>query len=136
MSLGPITFEIAPLNAHAVTRTHSAEFAEKPVAGIRPPLEWTGEGGETINLTGRVFPRKTGGLGELERLDEARIAGKPLYLMRGDGRPMGWFVIESVTERATYLDARGVGQVIDFDLTLRRSERPEDGAFHAVMPRL
>lgn len=122
-ALGAVAFEVWPLNAQSVDRSAETSFAEKPVLGRRPPLEYVGEGAETIRMSGKIFPQKLGGLDELEALDEQRRAGKAMPLMRGDGKPLGWFVIESLTERATYLDQRGVGKVVEFDLSLRRAER-------------
>ncbi len=48
--------------------------------------------------------------------------------MRGDGALMGWVVIEKVTERSTYLDAKGVGRVIDVDIHVKRSSSPSKGS--------
>lgn len=122
-ALGAVAFEVWPLNTDAVERRADTQFVPKPVLGRRPPLEFVGEGAETIRMSGRLFPQKLGGLAELELLDEQRRAGKAMPLMRGDGKPFGWFVIESLIERSSYLDQRGVGKVIEFDISLRRAER-------------
>jgi hypothetical protein len=39
MVLGPVRFEVWPLNATDYGHGHEAFFAEKPVLGTRPPLE-------------------------------------------------------------------------------------------------
>lgn len=122
-ALGTVTFEVAPLNAVGMQRATETTYAEKPVIGRRPPLEFVGEGAETIRLSARVFPAKFGGLGDLEKLDDLRRAGKSLPLIRGDGAALGWFVIESMQEASSYLDARGIGRVIEVDLTLKRAEK-------------
>ena len=43
--------------------------------------------------------------------------------MRGDGAVLGWFVIEKVKEKSTYLDAAGVGRQIEFDISMQASGR-------------
>ncbi len=132
MSLGPVRFEIYPLNATDYGHDHEASFVEKPVLGARPPLEWVGEGSESWAITARIFPHRFGGLDDLKTLYQARAAGRPLYLMRGDGAQMGWVVIEKVAERSSYLDAKGIGRMVDVDIAVRRAEKPSDGSFFSL----
>jgi hypothetical protein len=132
MSLGPIRFEVYPLNATEYDHGHETSFVEKPVLGARPPLEWVGEGAESWSIKARIFPHRFGGLGDLKKLYQARAAGRPLYLMRGDGAQMGWVVIERVSERSSYLDAEGIGRVIDVDISVRRSAKPSNGSFFSL----
>lgn len=133
MVLGPVQFEVWPFNATDYEHGHESAFAEKPVLGTRPPLEWVGEGPETWTIKARIFPRRFGGLEDLKKLAAARASGRPQYLMRGDGAQMGWVVIERVQERSTYLDAKGVGQVIDVDISVKRSAKPSNGSFFSLL---
>jgi phage protein U len=132
MTLGPIRFEVYPFNATEYDHGHETSFVEKPVLGARPPLEWVGEGAESWSIKARIFPHRFGGLGDLKKLYQARAAGRPLYLMRGDGVQMGWVVIERVSERSSYLDAEGIGRVIDVDISVRRAAKPSNGSFFSV----
>lgn len=131
--LGPIRFEIAPFNLTETTFSHGASFSEKPVVGQRPPLEWTGDGAQTWSLRANLFPERFGGEGNLLALRTMRLLGQPQYMLRGDGLPIGWVVIDSVTERASYLDRRGRGRVVEVDITLRRSSAPNAGAFFGAL---
>jgi uncharacterized protein len=132
MTLGPIRFEVYPFNATEYDHGHETSFVEKPVLGARPPLEWVGEGAENWSIRAIIFPHRFGGLSDLKKLYQARAAGRPLYLMRGDGAQMGWVVIERVSERSSYLDARGIGRVIEVDISVRRSAKPSNGSFFSV----
>jgi phage protein U len=132
MTLGPIRFEVYPFNATEYEHGHESSYVEKPVLGTRPPLEWVGEGAESWSIKARIFPHRFGGLGDLKKLYQARAAGRPLYLMRGDGAQMGWVVIERVSERSSYLDAEGIGRVIDVDIAVRRAAKPSNGSFFSV----
>ena len=132
MTLGPIRFEVYPFNATEYDHGHETSFVEKPVLGARPPLEWVGEGAESWSIRAIIFPHRFGGLGDLKKLYQARAAGRPLYLMRGDGAQMGWVVIERVSERSSYLDAEGIGRVIDVDISVRRAAKPSNGSFFSV----
>jgi phage protein U len=53
--------------------------------------------------------------------------------MRGDGTALGWFVIEKISERASYLDRNGVGQVIELDITVKRSDPPRGGTIFSII---
>lgn len=132
MALGDLAFEISPFNPTEHSRDTSAEFAEKAIIGRRPKLEFTGPGAETRSITIRLLPEALGGLEELDKLDAMRISGVPQYFTRGDGVPFGWFVIDSISEQSTYLDAHGVGKVVDVTLGLIRSDPPPDKDYHAT----
>ncbi|SOC47668.1 hypothetical protein SAMN05892877_13218 [Rhizobium subbaraonis] len=132
-ALGSLSIKVAPFNVSQVSRDATTDFVAKPVIGAEPPMEYVGEGANKMTLSGQLLPRKLGGLSELDHLHQMRASGQPQYLMRGDGTPFGWHVIESVAERSTYLDARGVGQVIEVTITLRRAGKPAAGAFFSVI---
>jgi phage protein U len=131
--LGGVTFEVAPLNTHEISRTAGADFAEKPVLGRRPELEFVGPGAEEWSFSGSVFPARFGGEENLASLDAAREAGLPLPLVRGDGVPHGWFVISGLRDTRKFLDARGVPQQIEYELSLKRSDPAEPGLYDEMM---
>ncbi|WP_276200176.1 phage tail protein [Chelatococcus sp. XZ-Ab1] len=133
MMLGPLLMEVWPFNPTETSRESGGDFVEKPVMGRRPPLEFVGEASETFSITARLFPAKLGGLGSLSQINAMRQSGVPQYLMRGDGVPLGWMVVERVNERNSYLDAKGVGQVIDVDITLKRADAPNAANFFAAI---
>lgn len=124
MTLGPLAMEVWPFNPTETERESGGEYVEKPVVGRRPPLEFVGDAGETFTITAKLFPEKLGGLGSLSQLNALRQSGLPQYLMRGDGVPLGWFVVKSAKEKSTYLDAKGVGRVIEVEISLRRADAP------------
>ncbi len=131
--LGSLMIQIAPFNVHEVQQTGETEYAVKAVVGREPPLEFVGEGSNEIGLSGRLFPRELGGLNELELLTQMRASGRPQYLMRGDGRPMGWFAILSVSAQSSYLDAKGIGKQIEVSISLRRAQTPDAQSFFSLM---
>lgn len=131
-SLGPLAFEVAPLNMTEFNFSGDASFASKDVIGRSPVLEFMGEGQATMDIVAVLFPEKLGGLEMVDDLYDMRVSGDPHFLMRGDGVPLGWFVITSVYERATYLDAKGVPRKLELDISLSRTDGPEDPDFPAV----
>lgn len=133
MSLGSLAFEVAPFNAHSLEFSADTDYAAKPVVGAEPDLEFVGNGAHSWTINGRLFPAKFGGLDALERLHELRTSGQPQYLMRGDGKPLGWVAITNVTESSTYLDRHGVGKMIEVTISVRRTKAPANQKFPAVM---
>jgi phage protein U len=62
-----------------------------------------------------------------------RKSGLPQYLMRGDGVPLGWMAVERVSEKSSYLDAKGVGRVVEVSISLKRADAPGAADFFAVI---
>jgi hypothetical protein len=133
MMIGPVLFKVAPFNATEYSHEHGGQFAEKPVLGARSPLEWTGKAAETWSIRANLFPERFGGQSNLVTLGLLASAGLPQYMARGDGSLMGWVVIEKVRERSTFLDASGVGKVIDVDIDLRRSQPPSAASYFGAL---
>lgn len=130
--LGAVQFTLL-FNMHETQHEASAEFAAHPVVGRMPPLESVGEGPETWTVRGRLFPHRFGGLDGLGRLHAMRAAGAAQYFMRGDGAALGWVVVEKVTETSTYLDAAGIGRIVEFEVTVKRAPSPGPlGALAAI----
>ena len=71
-------------------------------------------------------PTTSGGLGHLDVMDNMRLLGQAHILMRGDGWKLGWFVIEKLTRGHTFLDPRGIGRQIEFEVTFQRVPTPLD----------
>jgi phage protein U len=123
--LGALQFQVAPFNVHEVTLQTGADFAAKDVVGMRRPREFVGEADSQLTLIGRLFPSKFGGLADLKHLQNMQAKGIPYHLTRGGGPDMNmeWWTIERVTERSTLLDRNGIGQVIEVEIVLMRSEK-------------
>ena len=131
--LGSLQIKVAPFNAHEVAESGTTDYAVKAVVGAEQPLEFVGEGSNEMTLTGRLFPHEFGGLDELELLRQMRTSGRPQYLIRGDGKPFGWFAITSVSTRSAYLNSHGVGKMIEVTVNLRRAATPSKLSFFSLM---
>lgn len=133
---GAIQFDVTPLNIHEADHSTSTDWARKEIAGAGVYREWTGEGDEQITLRGRIFPFKLGGMTELETLESFRRAGQAEQLMRGDGTPLGWFVLESISRTHRFLAQGGVGQVIQFEGVFARCPVPDANEYFPQLYRL
>jgi len=124
LQIGPLQFDIAPMNAHQITRERDTDYARKEVIGRRKIYEHVGEGDDKLTIIGKLFPFKSGGSGALQLLHTLRETGTAQYVMRGDGYVMGWFVITKVGEVHQHLSTDGVGQQIDVTILIERADSP------------
>jgi len=128
--IGPVAVDVYPFNAHEVAHDAKTDFAKKSVLGRRQPNEHVGEGDETLKFSGRLFPEKLpGGLETYELLHALRAAALPQLVMRGDGAVLGWYLIESASDKSSFLGPNGVGQLIEVDISLIRDDPPDAATF-------
>ena len=116
--LGAFTFDVFPVNVHEVERQMGANYAAKDIMGAMRPREFTGEADDRVKLSGRLFPQRLGGTSGIGALQALTRTGEPQLLIRGDGEVLGWYLIEQVTDKHTFLDVAGVGRMIELDLEL------------------
>lgn len=134
--LGPLRIEVWPFNVDDVGERSASDYAVKPIVGAEQPVEFVGEGANEISFDGALWPSERNGaeaLGSLELLTQMRTSGKSQYLMRGDGKPFGWYVIMGVSTRSKYLERDGVGRMIRVGIDLRRAPKPAAQSFYSVM---
>ena len=122
--VGPLTIDHRPLNADTVDREASDARAIKPVLGSRQPGEIVGTGEDTISLSGNLYPFRLGGKAEME-VARGLVNADPVFILRGDGLPLGWHEIKRVRTRETLLDTDGVGKVVRITIDARKCPRPE-----------
>lgn len=131
--LGPVAFELLPINVHEASREYGHDHAAKDVIGAMKPLEAMGPSTSTVNLSGKLITHRFGA-GDWDALESMAGSGAPQMLLRGDGRALGWHVIEKVKEKHTYLDPRGVGRIVEFDIELKQAPNgPSAGALLASL---
>lgn len=131
--LGGVVFELTPTNLDGVTRERGQDWAAKAIVGGQKPREAMGKADAPVTLSGKLFPHRYG-MGGLEALADMAEGTAPQMLIRGDGTVLGWYCVERVKEKHSYLDADGVGRVIDFDVTLTQSPTgPGAGAMMTML---
>ena len=128
-ALGPLTFEIAPVNAHEINRVTEASYIAKPVGAAGRRRSSTGG----HHRVGETVPTKIRERSSLAMLDQMRQSGMPHVFVRGDGMPLGWFCVDRVREQSSYLDARGVGKVIEVEIALKRADPPGAAGYMSAL---
>ena len=131
--LGAVTFDTHPLNADESDETFGHDFAVKAVVGARQTRESMGPSDHHFSLSGELRPYflvrngQSSGLGDIDTLKAMAEAGDPQILVRGDGKNMGWWLIEKGSLKCTKLSFQGIGQVIHHSVDLVESPTAGDG---------
>lgn len=120
MQLGSFQFGIATAAYQELSRASEMGWAELPRFGLRPALQFTGPGAETMDLPGVIYPEWRGGFGQLDAMRALAEAGKPLRLVDGSGASLGQWVIASVGEKQSVFAAAGKPRKVEFTLALKR----------------
>lgn len=120
--IGPVTISTFPLSTTGVERQDGADFAVHDLLGRRKGREHVGDGDDFITMRGSILPFRPmlDGRRELEMLRGSMKSGEPQLVMRGDGRNMGWYVIESLSEQHVEIQWNGVGFRIDVEWKLTK----------------
>jgi len=126
-NIGTVTMDTRPFNVDDVDIKGDASIPQKPVIGSLRPIEFTGDDGRTITLSGQILPSKIGGLTSVEALDQMRANGVIVPLVRGDGRAFGWYGIKSVSQKHTNLLRNGVGFNVNYSVSLIQAPGPSMG---------
>lgn len=124
LSIGPLQFDLEPLNATEILFDGEADFARKDVVGAKKPLEPVGEGDESYTIVARLFPEKFGGRSSLDVLRRMRKSQAPQLMIRGSGEVVGFVVVTRESHDEQFLNARGVGRLIDVEITVEPCPAP------------
>lgn len=92
--------------------------------GRRDALQFTGEGEETVEVTGTIYTDYFDGFGAIKKFK--RMARVPQMVVSGAGDVFGLWSIVDVSNVQTFADKAGKPAKVEFTLTLMRYG--EDGA--------
>jgi len=124
MALGSYQFAALGFSMQDLSRDLQTPWAEVDVCARFDALHWTGPKSDTVTIKGCLFPEEFGGMGSLDGIKAAARAGRPLMLVTGAGDVGGRFVIFSVSEDWSLIDARGRPRRDAYSITLRRYTTP------------
>ncbi|SIO25626.1 phage tail protein [Halodesulfovibrio marinisediminis] len=119
MRLGDFVFSTKTAAFQSASRSSTYNWAEQARIGNIPCLQFTGEGTETLSLSGVIYPTFRGGLKQVDAMRELAGSGKPLCLISGMGDLKGYWCITSVKEKNSDFLQAGIPQKIEFSLELK-----------------
>jgi len=132
MQLGPVSFDMK-VNPQSTGEQTQTPFATHEVVGAAPLYEFMGDGPSTFTITGVIHPEHFGGYSGLAALESARAGHIPVPLMRGTLEPVGWFLVTALSRQDEELNEVGIGRVINFTVSLTRTNAPGSDIFASIL---
>lgn len=124
MSLGEFVFELGTLAPTNVQRELTVNWEKQNPYGGQPALQFTGIAGETLSMSGVLYPASkiTGTAKDLQTIETMAKSGEDFVLAGGDGYVRGMFAILSLSETHTHLTPSGQARKIEFEISLERTD--------------
>lgn len=126
LRLGAYTFSLNTAAYQEFSRTSEWVWAALQRLGQDDALQSTGNGPDTIRLSGVIYPEHRGGTGQMDAMRALGAQRIPQALIDGRGRMLGSWVITRLDERGGIFAQRGVARRQEFEMELRRA--PDDAA--------
>jgi phage protein U len=120
MQLGVYQFSVNTAAYQDLRRSSEYRWKNQERVGQLDALQYTGQGSDTITLSGVVFPGYKGGTGQLNAMRAQAGTGQPLLLVDGQGFIHGRWVIEKIDEQQAVFARAGVPRRQQFSLQLRK----------------
>lgn len=132
IALGPFRFDINRLPFQEMTRSSGYKWAEVPLVGTSPALQYTGKDADTMTLPGVFYPTHSGGLSQLPIMRLAAEQGQALPMSTAFGFFLGLWAIVRIEETQTYFFTDGTPRKVEFTIELKQYASPTDLARVAV----
>ena len=110
IQLGNFQFSISNVSYDAIQRATRWKWAEVPIVGSVPSLQYVGKESPTINISGTMFNYIARG-DEIQALKNLADTTDPLQLTGDDGVFYGYFVIKSISEQHSVFRAKQTSPV-------------------------
>ncbi|MDE0628295.1 MAG: phage tail protein [Bryobacterales bacterium] len=118
MTLGGYVFGTDSAAYDEMRRAAEYRWAAQDRIGRPPARQWLGPGGETVELSGTIYPVRRRAEEELAALRAEAAKGEPLRLMLGTGEILGLWTIERIQETGTVFLPGGVPRKVGFSVRL------------------
>ena len=118
MALGDFRFSVSTAAYDELNRTHNYRWQSQDRIGRSPGQQFMGEGIQTLDLSGTIYPHYSGGIEQVNQMHSMAGQGKPLILVDGTGKVWGKFVITRVQETQSRFLNNGQALHQDFRLSL------------------
>ncbi len=131
--LGGFQFGIDTAAFQELQRVSTYRWEAKNRIGRKPAQQNVGQGADTINLQGVIYPHYRGGLGQIDAMRQQAASGEPMpliYAFDTVGQFCGQWCVTSIDETRTVFFENGTPRKIEFSLSL--VEYGEDSAAATV----
>lgn len=119
--LGSFTFGIDTAAFQELQRASTYKWQAKDRIGRKPAQQNTGQGSDTITLSGVIYPHYLGGLGQIDALRSQAAQDEPMpliYAFESVGQYCGLWCVTGIEETRTVFFDDGTPRKIEFRLSL------------------
>ena len=117
MALGNYVFSLGNKTAFdKLVRQSTGGWVNVDITNAKPLSHNTGQGLETITMTGKVYG--VTGMDALDKLRALQATRKPQTLITGQGRNLGRWKINNVLETQSRIIDDGTAMIVDFSVEL------------------
>jgi hypothetical protein len=121
--IGNFLFEADGTTFSGMDRESEYVWQSQKRLGLSPSRQYMGQGEDTVQITGTIYPHMSGGLGSINKLRALAKTGKPQVLSYTDekqGQYMGKWAIDRIQENRSEFIKEGAPKKIEFTLSLAR----------------
>lgn len=118
LQIGRVQFSVRGPHYDALRNDFAMNWPAQGRMGRRDALQCTGEGEETIEVSGAIYTDYYGGFGALQQLKA--MARRPQMVISGAGDVFGRFSIVRVGNEQTFQDEYGRPRKVTFTVQLMR----------------
>lgn len=113
-----VDFSSGEAGMEVFRRRRSWRWPSQQPIGARPAHSYTGEGDETVTISGVVFPGQVGDKESVARIEALADQGQPHPIADGDGQAYGLWVILSIEEERKGFYPGGTPRKVSWSLEL------------------
>ncbi len=125
MQIGLYQFSVGTAAYETMRRSTGWKWAAQERIGQQEALQYTGKAGDTITLSGVIYPHYRGGIEQINTMRDEADAGRPMLFVDGRGYVHGRWVIEKIEEEGSSHARGGVAKRQRFTIRLRKySDEP------------
>jgi phage tail protein len=118
LKLGSFKFAVNTAAFRQLKQQWTFNIAAQARIGNTPALQFTGQGEQSLSLSGIVYPGQFGSITAIDDLVKLAAAGKPLQIISGTGAVMGFWYIKNISNTKTIFLPSGIPRKIEFTLSL------------------
>lgn len=120
LRLGPVTFDIMPLNFQKIKRESEAFWPTIPRFGGRPGRQHTGFGENVLSIHGTLYPGEFGGQNKYEQLRYLVDRAEPVMMIGwasfSKAQVFGYFVVLKIPDSLDFFNQKGEPQKIIYNV--------------------
>lgn len=120
MQLGLLQFSLDTAAYQRLFRSTEYKWARQARIGTNDALQFVGYGADSIDIEGVIYPHFRGGLKQVDKMRSQSSLGLPVPLVTGQGKVLGLWVVETISEGQEVFAKQGIPMRQEFTMRIAR----------------